>query len=65
MNSALGGGKRKFKPTLKLGAYFKPSTCEEMSKQQKLEARITEGAKADEPDDEDIDQDDDDEDIES
>ena len=46
MHSALGGGKRKFKPTLKLSAYFASKTCAEMSKQQKLEARIAEGAKA-------------------
>ena len=45
MNKALGDRKRKFKPTLKLGSYFASKTCTEMSKQQKLAARITEGEK--------------------
>ena len=35
-----GGGKRKFKPTLKLNSYFASKTCAEMSKQEKLEARM-------------------------
>ena len=39
----LGGTKRKFRATTKLGVYFSAKTCEEMNKQQKLEARIAEG----------------------
>ena len=50
MTKGLGDAKRKFKATKKLGVYFKPKTCEEMNKGQKLEARIAEGAKAIEKD---------------
>ena len=50
MAKGLGGTKRKFRATTKLGVYFSAKTCEEMNKQQKLEARIAEGKKAIEKD---------------
>ena len=43
MAKGLGGTKRKFRATTKLGVYFSAKTCEEMNKQQKLEARLAEG----------------------
>ena len=63
-----GGGKRKFKPTLKLNSYFAPKTCVEMSKQEKLPAPPSDDDdddddhddEPDEPDDEPDDEDDED-----